>query len=346
MRRHACTALERRDRRWRVLAPIRGSDWHGRHAAARATPAAPVFLLGGTDVWEDLMAYAMSRRLLFASVGTAAIGLALTGRARKVAAEEGLGTFVLVHGGWHGGWCWRDVSRTLRAAGHAVWAPTLTGLGERAHLLTPDTDLDLHIQDIVNVLEYEDLSNVILVGHSYAGMVIAGVADRVPERLAHLVFLDAFVPTDGQSLFDLLRPERRDMYRQQTQVHGDGWRVPPPPPQALGVTETAQAAWLSARLTPQPLASFEQPVRLQHTAAERLTRTYIHCTEGPIAPSFAPFAATAQAEPGWRYAELPTGHDAMLITPQSLAGLLQDCAETSDSVQSRHTRRPQDHGPA
>lgn len=231
-------------------------------------------------------------------------------------------TFVLVHGGWHGGWCWREVLPLLRAAGHTVWAPTLTGLGERAHLLRPEIDLALHIQDVVGMLAYEDLSEVILVGHSYAGMVIAGVADQAADRMAHLVYLDAFVPTDGQSLFDILRPERRELYREDARTRGDGWLVPPPPPQALGVTDEAQAHWLAGKLTVQPLRTFEQPMRLTNSAAAALPRTFIHCTSGPLAPSFAPFAARGQSEPGWRFHELATGHDAMLTAPGELADVL------------------------
>lgn len=154
-------------------------------------------------------------------------------------------------------------------------------------------------------------------------MVIAGAADLAADRLAHLVFLDAFVPEDGQSLFDLLRPERRDLYRRGAQEDGEGWRVPPPPPQALGITDEARAAWLTAMLTPQPLRTFEQPVRLTDTSAVVLPRSYVHCTTGPLAPSFAPFANRFGAAPGWSYHELAAGHDAMLTTPGELAGLRQ-----------------------
>jgi pimeloyl-ACP methyl ester carboxylesterase len=199
-------------------------------------------------------------------------------------------------------------------------------LGERAHALTPDVDLALHVRDVLGVLEYEDLRGAVLVGHSYGGMVLAGVADRIAERLAHLVYLDAFVPADGQALFDVLLPSRRELYRQQAREQGEGWRVPAPPPEALGVTDEARARWLAARLTPQPLQTFEQPVRLTDAAAAALPRTYVHCTAGPVAPSFAPFAARARAEPGWRYRELATGHDAMLTAPEALAGLLLELA--------------------
>lgn len=229
-------------------------------------------------------------------------------------------TFVLVHGGWHGGWSWSRVSPLLRAAGHHVWVPTLTGLADRAHLLTAEIGLETHIRDIVGLLEYEELERVVLVGHSYAGMVITGVAALAPERLSHLVYLDAFVPTEGDTLLSLLPPDRQAFYREQAATRGDGWRVPPPPVAALGVTNMVDLAWLEAKLTDQPLRSFEQP--LARNAPTALPRTYIHCTEGPIAASFAPFASRAQAESGWRYHELATGHDAMILVPEDLTELL------------------------
>jgi pimeloyl-ACP methyl ester carboxylesterase len=240
-------------------------------------------------------------------------------------------TFVLVHGGWHGGWCWERVAPMLRVAGHQVYAPTLAGLGEHAHLLNPRIDLETHARDVVDVLTGEDLTGVILVGHSYGGMVIAGVAEQAPNRLARLVFLDAFVPEDEQALFDLLRPERRDSYQQGAQAQGDGWRVPPPPPQALGVTDEEQARWLADQLTPQPLRTFEQPVRLTNPAAAALPRTYVHCTAGPLVPSFAPFAARLRVAPGWRYHELATGHDAMLTAPEELADVLLKLRQDQDA---------------
>ena len=143
-------------------------------------------------------------------------------------------TFVLVHGGWHGAWCWEQVNSRLREAGHAVYTPTLAGLGELSHLLDPSIGLDTHVQDVVDVLDREDLRDVVLVGHSYGGMVISGAGELAAGRLARLDFLDAFVPEGGQSLLDLLSPERRDFYLRAAKEHGEGWRVQPPPPQAAG----------------------------------------------------------------------------------------------------------------
>ncbi len=156
--------------------------------------------------------------------------------------------FVLVHGAWHGGWCWQRVARLLRAAGHDVYTPTLTGLGERAHLLSPAIGLDTHIKDILGVLFYEDLRDVVLVGHSYAGMVITGVAEQTAKRLRHLVYLDAFVPWEGQSLLDLMGETEALIVRERAARDGDGWCVPPLPLEAFGVTKPADLAWAGARI--------------------------------------------------------------------------------------------------
>ena len=168
-----------------------------------------------------------------------------------------MATFVICHGGWAGGWQWREVGAQLRAGGHEVYTPTLTGLGERVHLAHPDIDLETHIQDIVMVLRYENLYNVILVGHSYGGMVITGVAEQVPERIAQLVYLDAFVPQDGQSLADLIGPELTAYIEQTVHGTGDGWRVPP-------------QNSVDARDVPQPVKTALQPVTVENPVAAAL----------------------------------------------------------------------------
>jgi pimeloyl-ACP methyl ester carboxylesterase len=230
---------------------------------------------------------------------------------------------VLVHGGWHGGWCWSQVARLLRTAGHDVHVPTLTGLGERAHLVHRDVDLELHVRDVMATLTYEDVHDALLVGHSYGGMVIAGVADRVPERVAHAVYLDAFVPSGGQSLLELVLPGRRDMFLQTAREQGEGWLVPAPTAESFGVTDAKEAARVDALLTPQPLRTFQQPLPLRSPAGTDVSCTYVHCTTGPRAEAFAPFARHA-AEHGWRTLELPTGHDAMLTMPDGLAAVLSE----------------------
>lgn len=229
-------------------------------------------------------------------------------------------TLVLVHGGWHGGWCWRPVAAVLRAAGHEVHAPTLTGLGDRAHLREPLGDrlgLHTHVDDVAALLVAEDVRDVVLVGHSYAGLVIEGAADRVPDRVGRLVHLDAFVPAAGRSLFDLLPPARREFYDRQVR---DG-AVDPPPVEALGITDPDTARRVVARLTPQPVATFTEALPLTGSA-QRVPRSYVRCTEGPMVASFAPFAERARSDPAWDLHELACGHDAMLIAPDDVAALL------------------------
>jgi len=170
-----------------------------------------------------------------------------------------MASFVLVHGAWHGGWCWARVARLLRDAGHDVFTPTLTGLGERAHLARPEIDLAHHVQDVLAVLEAEELKSVTLCGHSYGGMVVTGVAARAAARVAHLVYLDAFVPAPGQAMLDLIAPERAAAMREAARTEGEGWRVPPWKPEHYGVTSARDIEWLARRLTPHPLRTLEQP---------------------------------------------------------------------------------------
>ena len=245
-----------------------------------------------------------------------------------------MATFVLLHGAWHGGWCWKKITPLLRDAGHEAFAPTLTGLGERAHLAHPDVDLTTHIQDVVNVLEYEDLDAVVLVGHSYGGMVITGVADQLPGRLAHLVYLDAFVPDDRQALVDLIPPEGRHSFEARVRAEGDGWHLPSrlPVPWEVAVredyrvTDEADVRWMVARLGPQPFKTMTEPVRRINPAAAALPRTYVRCTQY-ASPAFDRFAESAR-QPGsrWRCRELATSHDAMVTMPRELADLLLEVA--------------------
>jgi len=234
-----------------------------------------------------------------------------------------MATYVLVHGAWHGGWCWQRVTPLLRAAGHEVWTPTLTGLGERSHLAGPEIDLHTHVQDIVNVLEYEDLQKVILVGHSYGGMVITGVAERAAERLTHLVYLDAFVPRDGQSLLDLVDQSRRTALQEHAQAGGG--LVPPFPVEAFGIFAEADMHWVGPKLATHPFRTLAQPVRLTNAAATKLPRTYVYCHQPAMGP-FDQFAERMKTEQGWRYRELATGHDAMVTMPRELTDLLREIA--------------------
>jgi pimeloyl-ACP methyl ester carboxylesterase len=246
-----------------------------------------------------------------------------------------MATFVLVHGGWHGGWCWKKVTPVLRSTGHEVFAPTLTGLGERSHLAHSGVNLSTHVQDVVNLVWYEDLTDVILVGHSYGGIVITGVADRVPERLAHLVYLDAFVPRDGEAAVDLTPIGKHDFER-RVHAEGDGWRLPSLRPgpwepflrEHWLITDEADLRWVAARLSPQPFATMTEPIRCVNADAAQLPRTYIRCVAYPN-PALDRFALAAQQDAiNWRYRELATAHDAMITLAEELSDLLLETAVT------------------
>ena len=233
-----------------------------------------------------------------------------------------MATFVIVHGAWSGGHAWRWLRPLLRAAGHEVFTPALTGLGERSHLANAQIDLDTHVLDVVGVLEYEDLLQVVLVGHSYGGVVITGVADRVPERLAQLVYLDAEVPMDGQSEFDLLPPEERAVYEESARFKGQCWRILPPVPEPLPDDLDANLRWAMSRMVPQPVATFAQPLRLTNPAGLGVSHTYVLCTEGKEGQEVPSYVQRAQADPSWRFVELAAGHGAHVTAPQTLADLL------------------------
>lgn len=236
-----------------------------------------------------------------------------------------MATFVLVHGSHGGSWIWKKVLPLLRARGHEVYTPGLTGLSDRAHLLQCGVDLMTHVTDVASLLFYEDLSEVVLVGNSYAGMVITGVAASVPERLKMLVYLDAYVPDDGQSEEDLWPPEMRTaILADEAAVRGVRQ---PPPPSAFGITDPEVAEWVTARWTPHPLATYTQAVPRGNAWSAALPRVFIHCTGDPATtlPVFATCAAKARAS-GWEVHELVTGHVAMLTAPREVAELLHKVA--------------------
>lgn len=235
-----------------------------------------------------------------------------------------MATFLLVHGAWHSGRSWDRVVPLLESAGHRVLAPSLTGYGDKAHLLGPEVGLGTHVDDVAGLIEGERLDDVVLVGHSYAGMVISGVAHRVPERIAQLVFLDAMVPEDGEAAVDVL-----PVTKQLIDVAVDGWRVPPlpeqPPPLGLfGVTDPEDVAWLRSMLSDQPVRCLQEPVRLDDPAARAIPRTHIHCVGAE------PAGITRRPVPaGERVRKLPTGHDCMITMPVELAGLLLEVSTVS-----------------
>jgi len=268
-----------------------------------------------------------SRRRRFAqqlALGLAASAAACTTPATRRSDGSAAPTFVLVHGAWYGGWCWRKLTPLLAQAGCAVHTPTLTGLGERAHLAVGETSLQTHVQDLQAVLQMHDLRDVILVGHSYGGMVTSLVAERERARIRQLVYLDAFVPEDGTRVVDYLLPqERREAI---VKIGTETGFVPPVPATALGVSDAADLAWINARVVRQPFSTFNEPVRLTAPAGAGLPRAYIACVE-PASGSFGQFAAKLRNDPGWQFKELRTGHNAMVTAPQALATALLEMAQ-------------------
>jgi len=207
---------------------------------------------------------------------------------------------------------WARLAGLLRAQGHEVFTPSMTGIGERAHLASPDVNLSLHTEDILQAIEYERLSDFVLVGHSYGGMVVTSVADRVPEKVRTLVYLDAFVPKDGQAALDLVRPEMREKI-----LALPDWRIPPPPPQ--GMSDKDEIAWIEGRRNPQPAGTFKERIVLRNKPFPK--RVYIFCS-GYSPTTFAPFAAAIKGDKAWRYHELPTHHYPQISMPRELAAFL------------------------
>jgi pimeloyl-ACP methyl ester carboxylesterase len=229
-----------------------------------------------------------------------------------------MSTFVLVHGAWHGGWVWQRVAPLLRAAGHEVHTPTLTGVSDRAHLLSPSVGLGTHVQDVVALIEAYDADDVVLVGHSYGGQVVTGVADRIPDRLSLRVYLDAFVGDDGEAAIDLQPATVAGHYRESVAGPGFGWLIPVRSLQVLGVTEQSDVDWLSAGLTPHPWLTYTEPLRLTG-AADRVPAAFVECTDWMRV--FQAHAERAAAR-GWPVRTVATGHEAMVTAPKELADVL------------------------
>ena len=230
--------------------------------------------------------------------------------------------FVLVHGTGHGGWCWRFIVPLLRAAGHDVYTPTLTGLGASYHLLhkLDRISLDTHVNDVINMLFYDDLSEVVLVGHSYGGMVITGVAAKEPQRLAQLVYLDAYLPLEGENNIALWPPDQKEKYRTDL---ASGIRFRPPLASSLlGINDPELSEWVQERLTPHPYSTYEDPPASSSTTQSAyIPRTYIHCTLGPLSLWMEPFAARAR-KLKWNVHTMAAGHDVMITHPNELAEIL------------------------
>lgn len=240
-------------------------------------------------------------------------------------------TFVLVHGAWHGGWCWRNVAALIEQAGATVFTPSLTGLGERAHLVNPIPTLNTYIDDIAGVIESEELGEVILVGHSYAGMVITGVADKLKSRLRSLVYLDAAVPLDGQDFAGAIpgigseeAERRRQAFRA---LAPDGVWIPPIAPELVGVSEPESRAWLARRLKPHPVQTWLEPIALPNGGHLGLPKTYVLATE-PLTPQMGYSQHADEASKGgeWTCRQISTGHDMMITKPGETAALLLEAA--------------------
>ncbi|KKO89424.1 hypothetical protein AAW12_23305 [Sphingobacterium sp. Ag1] len=229
-------------------------------------------------------------------------------------------TYVLVHGAWHGGWCWQAVAQQLTDAHYKVYTPTLTGLGERKHLIEPSVDINTHIQDIVNLIEMEDLHDVYLVGHSYAGAVIAGVADRIPSRLHKLIFLDAMIIEDGQSPISLQPKAVQEIQLKNIQRKEN---FAPFDVALFGVTAPGMVSWVKERLSAQPFGTFAQRLHLKNKYGNGLPLVYIACTY-PQLPIMKEMSEKVRADNtlNWHYREIATGHDAMLTAPTKLADML------------------------
>jgi pimeloyl-ACP methyl ester carboxylesterase len=231
-------------------------------------------------------------------------------------------TFVLVHGAWHGGWCWQRVAPRLRAAGHDVLTPTLTGLGDRSHLLSPLVGLSTHVEDLLGTLTYAGRDDVVLVGHSYAGQVITGAASARPDGIQKLVYLDAFVAHDGDRAIDLLPANVAVHYRQSVAERGFGWLIPPRPLDVLGVEDPDDVAWLESHFVPHPWRTYTDPVAVT-PAGSAVPAVFVECTDWLRV--FEPFAKVA-ASRGWPVHELSSGHEAMVTNPAGLADVLLEIA--------------------
>ena len=240
--------------------------------------------------------------------------------------------FVLVHGAWHGGWCWRRVAQALQLDHHKVYAVTLTGLGERAHLLSPAINLDTHINDVINLIEAEELHEVILAVHSYAGMIGTAVADRLGERLKHLVYVDAVLPQPGES-WSSTHPAATQQQRMAAAQASPDFSFPPPDPELFGL-HGADHEWVKRRQTPHPGNTYQAPLDFDVQRVAAIARTFVDCTQ-PALASIEPSRLRARDPKFWGGAWLPkakvieikTGHDPMISEPHALAQILLDCAD-------------------
>lgn len=232
--------------------------------------------------------------------------------------------FVLAHGSWHGGWCWRRVADRLRAAGHQVFTPSYTGMGDRVHLLSESITIDTFIEDLVQVIEAEELDEVILVGHSFGGVPITGVADRIPERLAQLVYFDSVVLEDGQDSFSNYPEEEAQARIESASKATDGLAVPVPAslPGIWGIQKgTPDYDWVLRRLTPHPLGSYTTPLKLRHPVGNGLPRTYLHCAQ-PSHSLLERSREWVKSQQGWNWIDIEAPHEAHITHPELVTDTL------------------------
>ena len=231
-------------------------------------------------------------------------------------------SFVLVHGAWRGGWAWRRVADLLAARGHKVFAPTMTGLGERSHLMDRSIDLTTHVADVVNVIKWEGLHDIVLCGHSYAGFVISGVAEQAGDAIGSIMFLDAFIPENGNAMIDITSQATRDLIRAAAD-RGD-LTVPFRPASFFGVNENDQA-WMDRLCVPHPLATMVETIALTGAVDRIAKKAYVRAGNYPN-PGFDAALAKATANPAWRTYVVPCGHDVMVDMPERLAAILEEVA--------------------
>jgi pimeloyl-ACP methyl ester carboxylesterase len=258
------------------------------------------------------------RTMLAAGLSAAAAATSVTSANAQTAQK----TFVLVHGAWHGGWCWRRVADSLQRQGHKVFTPTLTGLGERSHLMSRDINLDTHIADVVNVFKWEELKDAVLVGHSYGGWVISGVAEQVLPRVGAIVFLDAFMPDDGTRGLDNTSEFSRKGILAALEK---GYVSRPSPTAAMFEVNEKDRSWVDSKVTPQPVGVALQPIRLTGARDRVAKKTYIRAASYPQ-PIFDKYLAICKADRTWRTFEIPCGHDVMVDMPERLAEVLVEVA--------------------
>lgn len=235
-------------------------------------------------------------------------------------------TFLLVHGAWHGGWCWRRVADLLRGQGQRVFAPSLTGLGDRAHLFNKDISLQTHVEDILSVVEAEELSDFVLVGHSYGGFVISGVADTLRERVVRYVYLDGSVPPDMSpgasfSWASFNPPEAREARLNSVREKGNGVGLPAPPASAFAVAEPSDVAWLERRMRPMPVGTYTDSFTFRNSGSDGLNRIYVASTKPPY-ELLAAARDQVRGDPSWAFTPIEAGHDSMVTAPEALASLL------------------------